>query len=615
MSLIVEIMYFLIASAASVLLIIYLYRKVRNYQSFKNSNNDFIEQSYQRCRVGFEKNRLKYDVLRERTSPDPDTPFWDIVVITASDKMQCETYEIQIQEKIRNKLIPSFCMYRIYPDPEGVKIGSGGATMRVLYQLRAEFGWEELRKKRIMLVHAGGYSQRLPSLTAIGKLSISFPIGSGNELYQVLEGLMVSFYSFPMKMRSGVMLCACDIMFMFADESDWRLDCDGFVTLGNVVTVEEGVGHGVLDFEGMPEVWREHCLGGSQVYLRNCHRFLHKYSADTLRTTGVVHSNVGNEFVYQDSSYFMSWEAAGKILAFYDANQPIQCEIDAYGDFLKAAAAPNDDYIYDTGNVVQSTPQLIQTRKAVYDLCKSLSLRALVFNTGKYLHFGTSKEYIEYATDLSGNLLSESNELFVGKSINKPFPYFNSVRVMASFLDNSSSLSIGRGSILEYCLVECDVRIGNNCFISHCHLPADTDVPNSTYMFTVVIRDEGKAGYVTPVFGINDNLKKTSSLAQIRSITYQCTDLEVVYSKYKAEGYTVFSNQEHVSLWNARIFPISSSPTDSVKSAIYSMSALSAAQSLLASKYVSMEDIVLLKDTRACFEFETLIRDRIHSQL
>ena len=609
-------MYFLIASVASILLILYLYKKVRNSQSLKSSTNNFIEQTYQSCRASFEESRLKFDVLKKRTSPDPDIPFWDIVVITASDETQCETYEIQVQEKIRNKLIPPFCAYRVYPDPCGVKIGSGGATMRVLDRLRAEFGWEEVSKKRVMLMHAGGYSQRLPSLTAIGKLSISFPIGNGNEIYQVLEALMISYFTFPMRMKSGIMLCACDILFMYSEESDWRLDCDGFVTLGNVVPVEEGVGHGVLDFEGMPEAWRAHCMGGSQVYLRECHRFLHKYSVDNLRTMGVVHRNEGKEFVYQDSCYFMSWEAAQNILSFYDANQPIQCEIDAYGDFLKAAAAPNDDYIYDTSNVMKSTPQLIQTRKAVYDLCRSIPLRALVFNTGKYLHFGTSKEYIEYATDLSGQLLSDSNELFVGKSINKPLPYLYNVRVMASFLDNSALLRIGQGTILEFCLIERDVSIGNSCFISHCHLPPGTNVPDNTYMFTVAIRDEENAGFVTPVFGINDNLKKTSSLAQINSIDYLNTNLQAVYSLYKENGYEVFNNKENVSLWNAKMFPISSSPTDSVKSAIHSMSALDSTHcSLLASRYVAMEDIVLLKDTRGCFAFETLLRDRIQSQL
>ena len=608
-------MYFLIVSAASVLLIIYLYTKVRRVRPLRNSTNNFIEQSNRRFKEAFEGNRLKFDALKERTTPDPTTPFWDIVVITASDKTQCETYEIQVQEKIRNKQLPSFCLYRVYPDPEGVKVGSGGATMVVLDQLRAEFGWEEVSKKKVMLAHAGGYSQRLPSLTAIGKLAITFPVGSGNELYQVLEVLMISFFSFPSKMKSGIMLCACDIMCMFSEGTDWSLDCEGFVTLGNVVTVEEGTGHGVLDFEGMSDVWREHCMGGSQVYVRDCQRFLHKHSADDLHKMGVVHSNRDGEFVYQDSSYFMSWGASKKILALYDANQPIQCEIDAYGDFLKAAAAPNDDYIYETSNVVQSTPQLIQTRKAVFEMCKSIPLRALVFNTGKYLHFGTSKEYIEYATDLSGQVLSKSNELFVGKSINKPLPYLENVRLMGSFFDNSASLRIGKGTVLEYCLIDRDVTIGNGCFISHCHLPSGANVPHNTYMFTVVIRGEKNFGYVTPVFGVNDDIKKTRSLAQIDSISYLHTNLEEVYNLYKGEGYEVFDGTENLSLWNAKLFPISSSLTDSLENAIHNISTLNSTQpSLFAGKYVAMKDIVLMKDTRGCFAFENMLRDRIRSQ-
>ncbi|KAI6659402.1 hypothetical protein LOD99_10821 [Oopsacas minuta] len=551
-------MYLLIISISFFLLLIHLYKRVRN-PSLKALD------SFERCKNTFESNRLKYDKLKRRSSPDPSIPFWDIIVITASDTSQRNAYQLQIEQKMKNKLIPSFCTYRVYPDPVGVKIGSGGATMWVLDHLRNEFGWKEVSKKRVMLIHAGGYSQRLPSLTAIGKLSISLPIGNGSEFYQVLEGLLISFLYFPMRMSSGVMLCASDALFMFSDDSTWKLDCDGLVSLGNVVTLEEGVGHGVLDFEGMQEVWKEHYQGGSQVYLRKCNQFLHKYLAQDLRSKGVVYEDgLGNEFVYQDSNYFMSWNAAEKILSFYDANQPIKCEIDAYGDFLKAAAAPNDDYIYDTRNVVHATPALVQTRKDVYIICKHLSLHALVFNTGNYLHFGTSKEYIGYATDLSGRLLSKSKEIFVGKSNDCASLYQDNVRVMASFLKDPATLSIARGSILEYCLVESNVFIGDNCFISHCHIPPETNIQDNIYMFTVATRKEGEIGYVTPVFGIQDNLKKNTHLSNIQSISYVNSNLETINCMYKKEGYKIFNNQEFVSLWNARIFPISSSPTASV---------------------------------------------------
>ena len=594
-------MYLLLACLLLLLVYLYLYKRPKSHSQDSDS--------YHKCRTTFERNRLKYDLLRRRSTPDPDIPFWDIIVITASDVSQCDTYQTQIEQKIKNGLIPSFCTYRVYADPVGVKIGSGGATMRVLDSLRSEFGWEEASKKRVMLIHAGGYSQRLPSLTAIGKISISLPIGDGSELYQVLEGLLISFLYFPKRMASGILLCASDALFIFSEENDWEMQSDGLVSLGNVVTLEEGLGHGVLDFEGMPEAWREHSLGGSQVYLRRCNQFLHKLPAHDLRSKGVVFTKVGKEYVYQDSNYFMSWSAAEKILSFYDVNQPIQCEIDAYGDFLKAPAASTDEYVYDTGNVVHSTPLLVQTRKAVYNVCKYFSLRALVFNDGNFLHFGTTKEYIEYTTDLSGRLLSKSKEIFVGKSNHCNPLYQDNVRVMASFLKDPATLSVGKRSVVEYCLIERDVTIGNNCFISHCHIPSGSNIPDRTYMFNVVTRQEGELGYVTFVFGIHDSLKKKVDIHNLKSLNYLNTDMEDVCTDYKHAGYEVFNSEQFVSLWNARLFPISTSHTLSVSCAI---SRLTDANSpLQPATFVSMEDVVTLKDTQSCLDFETQLRKMI----
>ena len=603
-------MFYLIISLSLIILLVLIY-----YVKFKNKpekglGNQSLRHD-QRCKKFFAKNKVKYESLCCRDISDPENPFWDIIVVTASDQSQCETYQMQIEEKIRNKLIPSACEYRVYPDPGGVKIGSGGATMRILDKLRGEFGWRELSEKRMMLIHAGGYSQRLPSLTAIGKLSISLPLGDGNELYQVFEGLLICFLDFPRRMKNGIMLCACDALFLYSDENHWKFEDDGFVTMGSVVPIEQGLGHGVLDFQEMPKIWDECCNEGSQVYLRKLNQFLHKYSASNLRKLGAVHLDKrGREFVYQDSNFFISWSAAEKLVRYYDENQPIQCEIDAYGDFLKAAAAHNSEYIFDTGNVVQSSPLLIKTRKSVYEACRSIPVSALVFNTSAYLHFGTSKEYMDYTADLSGRLLSSSKEIFIGKSVDQSSHYQDSVRVMGCFLKDPISFRVDEGSLLEYCVVEPDVSIGAHCFISHCHLTRGMNIPDNTYMFSVAING-GESGFVTPIFGIKDNLKKSSLLSELASISYLGTDLQRVYTAFKEEGYDLFQGQNKFSLWYAKLFPIFSSLTLSAANAVENISQFENSPLLTKSTYISMQDIVSVKDTRACLTFELDLRNRI----
>ena len=62
--------------------------------------------------------------------------------------------------------------------------GCGGCTFGVLHSLHQQYG-EALYQKRILLLNAGGYSQRLPTTSVLGKLFMALPIGE--------EGLLFGF--------------------------------------------------------------------------------------------------------------------------------------------------------------------------------------------------------------------------------------------------------------------------------------------------------------------------------------------------------------------------------------------------------------------------------------
>jgi fucose-1-phosphate guanylyltransferase len=50
--------------------------------------------------------------------------------------------------------------------------------MHAMHVLEQQYGWEVLREKRILLIHAGGYSQRTPTTSCLGKISTSIPKGA-----------------------------------------------------------------------------------------------------------------------------------------------------------------------------------------------------------------------------------------------------------------------------------------------------------------------------------------------------------------------------------------------------------------------------------------------------
>ena len=69
----------------------------------------------------------------------------------------------------------------------GPRIGSGGSTLHILRELQLRHGAAQLASWRVLLIHAGGYSKRLPSHSCSGKIFSPLPIETfgGGGAYQV----------------------------------------------------------------------------------------------------------------------------------------------------------------------------------------------------------------------------------------------------------------------------------------------------------------------------------------------------------------------------------------------------------------------------------------------
>ena len=57
---------------------------------------------------------------------------WDYIVLTASNEEQASIYRSEIEYRLRLKQIPARTKYLVLPDPDGKRVGSGGATLNVL---------------------------------------------------------------------------------------------------------------------------------------------------------------------------------------------------------------------------------------------------------------------------------------------------------------------------------------------------------------------------------------------------------------------------------------------------------------------------------------------------
>ena len=118
----------------------------------------------------------KIELFESTRGKQCSIPFWDVVVITAIDAAQKQAYERQISEKIERKELPLGVKFHVISDPVGPKIGNGGSTLVVAEELEMMYK-EKAKDLKVLIVHAGGFSQRLPSGSLLGKIFMALPMG------------------------------------------------------------------------------------------------------------------------------------------------------------------------------------------------------------------------------------------------------------------------------------------------------------------------------------------------------------------------------------------------------------------------------------------------------
>ncbi|KAH7955106.1 hypothetical protein HPB49_024568 [Dermacentor silvarum] len=292
-----------------------------------------------------------YEALRGKVPSEVGITFWDAVVISAADEDQASAFHEQITQRKERNLIP-LVPYHVFSDPPGPKVGSGGATLHILEQLRNMYG-EEQSRMRILLIHTGGQSKRLPSHSALGKLFALLPITAATEL-QMFDLKMAMYSPFLAKMRAGVFLtCSDDIetytlplLEEITQSGHWSFENSGFTALAHPSPISVGLTHGVYVLP--KEVQRTSiCL------TTECLEVLQKPTENLMRDKGAIfekeEGGSSKEFAYTDSAFFFDCSVVDKLVKFYAQIKPVTEEIDAYRDFLQLLGSRSRGCVSKTG--------------------------------------------------------------------------------------------------------------------------------------------------------------------------------------------------------------------------------------------------------------------------
>jgi fucokinase len=189
--------------------------------------------------------------LRRLAESSPAARWWSAVVITAGSQAQAELYRQQIRQRSERGYLPRDVLWHVVPDPEGRHIGSGGATLRALQALGScDPAW--WNRNRVLVIHAGGESRRLPEYSLTGKifgiLPALTPWGDNSTVFDETMALSTLWVE---RFSSGLVVSSGDVVLTFhSPDLDWNRP--GVAGAAMRQPIEVGTRHGVyaLDEHG-----------------------------------------------------------------------------------------------------------------------------------------------------------------------------------------------------------------------------------------------------------------------------------------------------------------------------------------------------------------------------
>ena len=483
----------------------------------KNISSLFLSQAYRDCWDDYNRS-LKLKKF----------PRWDYVILTASNEQQAEGFRKQLEE--RKSFLPKHTKFVAIPDRDGQRVGSGGATLEVLKYLRSQE--ESFEKLRVLVIHSGGDSKRVPQYSALGKLFSPVPHKLPNGRNSTLfDEFMICMSSVPSRIREGMVLLSGDVLLLF---NPLQIDYNnvGAAAISFKEHVETGKNHGVY-------------LNGENGNVKCC---LQKKSVETLRSVGAVNNS---DCVDIDTgALIFSTEMMNSLYSLiatpedYDRHVNARTRLSLYADFLYPLAEDStlEDF-YKEKPEGEFCPELTAARERVWNVLRPYRMKLLRLAPAKFIHFGTTREIL----GLMNGGVDEYKDLgwsrIVGSSIKGDTAGYNSVL--------SSRSTIGEGCYLEVSYVHRNSKIGDHCVLSYIEV-SDREIPDNVVLHGLKQRD---GSFVVRIFGIGDNPKENKLFGR---------DLDELEQKL---GVRLWENSAH-SLWEANLYAEADNIQDGVDAAL-----------------------------------------------
>lgn len=480
-----------------------------------NSYSLFLRQSYMDAWEDYRRSLYRADF-----------PVWDYVILTASNEAQANAYRQQIALRMEKNLLPTRTHYAVLPDPDGLRVGSGGATLNVLRYVHQQAG--AFQGKRILCIHSGGDSKRVPQYSTCGKLFSPVPRELPNGKRSTLfDEFLIGMSGVPSRIQDGMLVLSGDVLLLF---NPLQIDAptSGAAAISFKEDVETGKDHGVfhMDAEG------------------NVGEFLHKQTVETLKSRGAV--NAQGKVDIDTGAVLFSADLLADLYALVDSPEKFgkfvndSARLSFYGDFLYPLASHSTlEQFYLEKPEGAFTEALHTCRTELWPVLRKYRMRLLRLAPASFIHFGTTHELRTLMTEsVSAYSFLEWKKCVSGSCEHKHFALNNAVV--------SDDCTIGDGCYLEDSEVTHHAVIGDGTILSHVTVSGQI-VPANVVLHGLKLAD---GRFVARIYGVADNPKEGGFLG----------------GSLSAFG-NVWDGEDH-SLWQAKLYPICDSMAEAVDAAL-----------------------------------------------
>lgn len=489
---------------------------------------------------------------------------WDYLIVTASNEIQASAYRRQLELRQQLGLLTDVGHVLVVGDLQGKRIGSGGSTLLCLMHVLSRelresdagvdvHSWSDLQtilaRKRILIIHAGGDSRRLPAYSPAGKLFVPVPGENDCVLGQTLfDRQLLAYMQLPAPSAgNGQILVTSGDALILGDFDQVRMDAPGMIALGCLAPMEDSSKHGVFcaDDKGVVRLYLQKPAPEEQVRLGAVNSL-----GQSVLDIGVMSFDASAAIrMLQAFDVVPTTGPDALMLGFKPDMQDLilQHGLDLYreiGCALGTEANPAHHRASAHGSGSKWSHEQLEK---IFPVLHGIQCHLQLLSQCRFLHFGTTRQLIT-----SGLELLQHDEGVVQPGGN----------LCLNHITKGEGSVTGAHSWLEACRIEAPLTLGGDNVLVGVNVTHPLVVPSGACID--VIAGHHKTGapvHFIRIYHIKDTFKD--------SIQNNGTLCGMPITDWLADADLKPSDvwDDHVrdgerSLWNARIFPTGDSADD-----------------------------------------------------